>query len=678
MLRRLLILLLCLLPTAAAAQPGPLDPKDTWFPWFLPGGGGSNGKIIRSYHLDRSGLGSSNLCATSIGCPTLGVYFDDAVAATYVPEIGGAPLTLTVNGNPTRVPAGTWPAGFAAAPGYAWRMDGTGDYLSIADNPLFEVPDFSVFACMIPRGVATGDGYAGKSVFGQIGWIIYTPTEATRIQLGVSDDGSAGGGHFSALTKTSATAANRITCYTVSYDYIADGSSVGNIWVDELAVATSNTMDGPPFNGNGPLEINTYNAPGQEPPVDMLVWAYYPGVLTAADHLKLSRRYRGLYDGSGTQVVSVVNAAPPSLQVAAPADAVEPFLVDQPANTTQLGKTASCSGLYGPSAVSNLVQYGSVEAWAAGAPTGWTEGITSTGDCAQGLTRMAHGSSAARCTLADADDAVTLTSACLTVVGSTAYRLSAWARLVSGTGLLTVNVLEDDSADCGSITATTAVISAVVPGAAWLRQAGNITTGAGTIRVQVQVSLPAAAAQALDIDAIQLRAGIVPTDSYCDAPGAATGVCATSVTSHASALSANGSATIEGTWCTPWAGTDPAADATIWTSGNAAAANSLTMILESTTDEPAWYVYDSASATKYNEPNTANWAASTPYLIRNAWSGGGWLGLTWPSGTWYETAAGAGTGIRAAAQATTYICGSHAAGSDTWVTGETIYRGVLR
>jgi hypothetical protein len=453
-----------------------------------------------------------------------------------------------------------------------------------------------------------------------------------------------------------------------------DGAGNCYIYVDGLAVVTSAAMPDP-FVGNAALSIGADAEGAGDVPAELAPCAFYNGSISAATHARTAARWRGLYDGSGTQVVSVVNAAPPALQVAAPADAVEPFLVDQPANTTMLGKTASCSGIYGPSAVSNLVQYGSIES---AAMTGWTEAVTSTGDCTGSTTRAAHGSYSARCTLADADDAVTLTSACLTVTGNTAYRLSAWARLESGTGLLDLNVIEDDSADCATPTGTTAVVNDAVPTAAWLKQAGNITTAAGTIRVQVQVSLPAAAAQVLDVDAIQLRAGIVPMDSYCDAPGAATGVCATSVTSHASALSANGAATIEGTFCTPWAGTDLAAHAYPFVDGALASANSMMVSIKTSEDEPGFGVYDAASGVKLLAPNTANWAASTVYTIRAFFDGSGGMGITWPVGTWYTTTAGAGIGIRSAAQALTYLCGSHAAGFDSWLTRLTYFRSVMR
>lgn len=636
---------------------------------------GEQTKIIRSYHLDRSGLGSSNLCDTSIGCPTLGIYFDDSVAATYTPEIGAA-YVMTVNGNPTRVAAGTWPAGFSGSPGYAWRLDGTGDYLSLADDPAFEVPDFSVFVCFVPRaGLAVNDTLAAKArpATNERSWYVYH-SMATSVTLLISDDGTTGAGHYAAVAKATSIASGRLTCATASYDYVADGSSIGSVWVDELAVATSNVMDGPPFNGTADFTIGAKHGGGEDTLSDVLVAAYYPGVLTAADHLRLSRRYRGLYDGSGSQVVSVVNAAPPALQVAGPEDGVEPFIVEQPANTTMLGKTASCSGLYGPSAISNLVQYWSFETWAAGSPTGWTEVATSTGDAVQNTTTFAHGSSSVQLVNADADDEITIKGACMTVTGGASYNLSWVDKLLSGTGSLDVLIYEDDSADCGSPTGHTLI--GVVPILnRWSERVTPYTMQAGTIRAQLWFTAPAGAAQSTVVDRAHLKPGALAADAFCPSPAAATGVCATSVTSHASALPAN-PGTIELTACTPWAGAELPEGAYFWNDGiGTGGANRIGMAVSYVTDEMFWQVYDGAVAIKYIAPNTSNWEASTAYTVRAYWDGAGGLGITCPVGTWYTTTVGAGTGIRSAAQAVTYLCGSNSAGTDVWLTGVTYRRG---
>lgn len=552
---------------------------------------GEDSGLVRAYHFDRSGSGGSNLCDTSIGCPTVGIWFQAAVAATLTPDIGPA-YVLTVNGNPTRVAAPVWPAGLTT-PGYAWRFDGTGDYLSLADDPAFEVADFSVFVCTIPRaGLAANDAYMAKLSGVQASWRVYTATDANRVTLGVSDDGSLGAGHFSVVQKTSAMYPNRLSCFTVAYDYVNDGGSIGNVWVDELAVATSNTMDGPPFTGTADFTIGAQGGGTVDIPADFYVAAYYPGVLVAADHQRLNRRFRGLYDSSLSNVVAVVAATMPA-QLICPPGTCNPFLVDMPANQFGVGAVAAgMGGVTATAAITNICQQSSF----ATALTGWTETPTSTGDCANSVVQAAHGSTSARCTNADNDDAISMTGACLTVAGNTAYNLSAWAVLVSGTGLLDLTLVEDDSADCATPTTTTVVVNDAVPTATWARYDGAITTQAGTIRAQVRLTLPAAAAQVADLDAVMLVAGAAAPLGYCGADTDASAVCSAVIASTASPLKSAGSWTLQGKWTQVVDGSNATAKYLLHVPGTAGNNNRIT--ISHASDVLTCDVYDAAGAQK--------------------------------------------------------------------------------
>lgn len=640
---------------------------------LLVSSGTMAGNVVRSYHLDRSGLGSSDLCDTTAGCPTLGIWFDNAVAATYTAEVGGQ--VLTVNGNPTRVAAGTWPAGFSGSPGYSWRMDGTGDYLSLADasGAFSSQGAWSVSCAVIPRyGFASGDVLAAKwnTTEDKRSWRLYTG--GTSVVLDISSDGKAG--TITTLTKASALAVNRLSWITAS----CDGAGNCSVWVDGLSVATSAVM-GDPYEGNAAFTIGADAEAAGDGPVEFYRCVYQDAALTSADHLRAWRRFRGMFDSSAMNAFTWNAATAPDLQVALPADAVEPFIVGMPSNSGMLGKAGGCSGMYGSGAVTNLCQRSSFETWAGGAPTGWTEAVTSTGDCAQG-TRTVHGSSSARCTLADNDDAVTLTGACLTVVGATAYRLSGWARLESGTGLLDLVIIEDDSADCATPTTITSVVDDAVPTAAWAKYAGNITTQAGTIRAQVRVSVPAAAAQVLDVDGLLLMTGTYDRDSYCFADTDASCVATASIPGSPSAISANGAHTIEMTVCSPWAGPELTSSVLFMSDGNGGAANSVDIRINAVTDEPAIYHWDAAGDYRSCSPSTAtNWSAATEYKIRSYWNG---LGdppvMRWPGVTWSTASSGTGLAKRTAAQTTTYFASSHSSPANAWVKDIKILRGVVR
>jgi hypothetical protein len=242
-----------------------------------------------------------------------------------------------------------------------------------------------------------------------------------------------------------------------------------------------------------------------------------------------------------------------------------------------------------------------------------------------------------------------------------------------------VNILEDDSADCSSITTTTAVVDNAVPVADWARYSGAITLQAGTIRAQVQISLPAAAAQTTYIDAVTFRAGIA-TDAFCTADTYADASCSTmeqSVADNGSLISANGSSSIVGTFRSPWAGTDLAGPFYLFSDGNYTAANTMTALFATSTDEPAFYIYDATPAARNLSPNVLNWAANTDYTLKTRMDGLGAMGLWWNS-AWQTTTVGAGTGIRSASQALFYMCGRQAAGYDVWARSVEFYRRMVQ
>lgn len=666
MLRRLLIaFLLCALPLAASAQPA----AEPWFHAFMPQ---ASSGLVRSYHFDRSGSGSSNLCDTSVGCPTLGLWFGKEVAATYAADIGA--YTLTVNGNPTRVSGPTWPSGLVT-PGYNWRFDGTGDSLSVADagGAFASQTAWSVSCTIIPRaGFASGDVFAAKwnTTGNKRSWRLYTG--GTSVVLDISSDGAAG--TITTLTKAASIAANRLSHITAS----CDGAGNCSLWVDELAVATSAAM-GDPFEGDAAFSIGADAEGAGDVPADFFRCVYQDGQLVAADHQRANRRFRGLYDGSGNNPVTTTAATMPALPLAYPTSGVSPFLIDLPANSNAIGAVASGSGgLYGSSAIVNKCWRSSFETGAA--LTGWTiaDGGT-TGACAQATVAPVHGSATALCTTADADDAVTLTSGCATVVGGTAMWVAAWLKTAAGAGLVDVNILEDDSADCSSITTTTAVVDNAVPVADWARYSGAITLQAGTIRAQVQISLPAAAAQTTYIDAVTFRAGIA-TDAFCTADTDADASCSTmvqSVADNGSLISANGSSSIVGTFRSPWAGTDITANAYLLADGAVGAANSMVVYLPPANDEPLFGIYDATPAIRYVGPNVANWAAATDYTVKVQRDGLGSLGLWW-NAAWNKTTASAGTGIRSASRALFYMCGSQVAGFDVWLRSLETYRRMIQ
>ena len=490
--------------------------------------------IVDAWHLSNSGT------MDPMGA-TMGITFDRAVAATYAAEFGGQ--EFTVNGTPAaRITDGTWPAGLAGSQGNAWVFDGTDDYLSST----IAVPagDFSVAVVITPALADEG----GRRIIGSYpvnrAWSLYD--NGGRYYFELSDDGTTDGGHYTLVSgAVGSSSAGRRSVVVVTYDYVADGSSVANLYVDSLAVVTDSSANGPAYASGPNLDISDTNYKGTIHDV-----RYWDGVaLTAAQVAQLRNQWLGT-TSSGGNALTVSSASPPAVMVAPLT--IEPFLVDMPANTVTTGSpVASSGGLAASAGCSNLCQRGSFLT----ALTGWTETAGGTGDCAQSTTDYAHGTTSAVCSTADADDTIKLTSACLTVTGATAYYADLFAKLESGTGLMDLNIIEDDSADCGSPTTTTAVVDNAVPTSAWAHYGGTVTTQALTIRAQVQVSLPAAAAQAVDVDALRLFAGATDSLCYCYADTDATAVCTADIDSHRTKITA-GSWTVRGTWSSPIDGGD--------------------------------------------------------------------------------------------------------------------------
>jgi hypothetical protein len=641
-MNRLTIILLALL-LAAPAGAQLVEDEDLGRPNTAP----------RSIPLSTSGNVNATLAAYGV-TPTFCKEFSGAVGATHTGTCGGAPaLTMTVAGTPVLTAVGLWPAGLSETAGGAWTM--SGGQLSVADNAAFEpAGSFTVVCAFNPANISASVGnlighYAAAG--NQRSWMLYKQSATIGFDI------YANGSTASSNTIGSALSPGRPVFVTHTFTSVGVGNSTSTFYVDNLATDTSATLNGPAFNATATDEIGAYNAGTGLFEGRINFCAILPGVATEAQHDLAFAIWQGRASWGGN-VVSVASAAPPAIMMAPPGSGIYPFLVPQPAASSYIGSPATGSGgLYSASAISNLAQRSSLETWAAGAPTGWTEAVTSTGDCAADTTAPANLTTAARCTLADADDAVTLTGACLTVTAGHLCRLSGYAKTVSGTGLLDLNLLEDNDTDCSSITSTTAVVNDWVPGATYTRGDGTITLGAATTRAQIQVSLPAAAAQVLDIDAIQLRcqATTAPLaeDAYCGADTDATADCNTMVASTPSPITWLGKTSIQGTWRTPWAGTELASYPRL-ISTSTVSSNYFDILMSKDNDEPWASIGDSAGATRYTDINVLNWALNTDYPLKARYNNSGAIGLYW-NGSWNTTLGGVGTGIISTNQATLYI-----------------------
>ena len=158
------------------------------------------------------------------------------------------------------------------------------------------------------------------------------------------------------------------------------------------------------------------------------------------------------------------------------------------------------------------------------------------------------------------------------------------------------------------------------------------------------------------------------TDHHCGADTDETASCSAIVLPSASPLRNhfNGETQVEFTASTPWNGVDITAARTLVADG--LGANSFDVRIWETTDEPSTVVTDAASAAKYNNINVLNWAANTDYRVKARMDGrndgaGKNLWFRW-NDTWITATSGLGTGMRSAAQATTYWGSTASVGYD--------------
>jgi hypothetical protein len=461
--------------------------------------------------------------------------FDRAVAATYATEIGA--YSMSVVGTPVKKTDGTWPSGLAAAQGSSWRFADNEAYLEVADGSGgedFEAQDFSIQCVIIPGpAVANADALIGKrnTAGGQHSWYVYfSGTPVTAIALAVSDDGSSGAGHQTTLSKTTSLATGRVSVVTVTYNYVADGSSEARIYVDGLSTASSNVFDGPPFNSTSAFRIASWGGVGAASDYsgDLLRCAYWPAVLTEADHDLSYYWWHGLMSGA-MSTVTVTAAAPSSIQVAADDSGTEPYLVDNPINMTTIGSTqAGHGGVVSLDERTNLCQRSSFVTGL----TGWTEDNTvgdGTADWIANATTFAHGYGSAQCDLAGTTSTSTITGACLTVAAGTEYWLEDRMRRLSGGGVVKLKLIEYSDA-CTTVVATTEIYSGVLA-ASWARypalgsRDGLVTTDATTTNAQIQIEAVGGEAISFVADAVQLvtsNSGAVPPLGFCgcntDAP----------------------------------------------------------------------------------------------------------------------------------------------------------------
>lgn len=325
-----LLLLLIALPAAAQAPANVRAPVDDWWGWFVMEPEGH--RLVRAYHFDHSGTAFDEDV-------TLRVEFDRDVGATYAPEIGSGTFTVNTPGSITKVTDGTWPGGFDAAQGNAWRFGG--GYLSSSIAP--PAGSFSGHLIYVPRRVGTLEYILG-------GWIQTTPNRGWMTYI------SASGAVSFILSANGSSAQATITCAAAwatkgrpfwlgfQLDCSAGvGSCVARCRVDELSAVTSSGLS-PIYASAAGLSAGAGGAGANPMQGDLLYFEIADGAVWSADEFMRRRRARwGVLANDGLAGNSLdatdSTAGLPAVQIC-PAGTCEPHWQTSPRDTARVGSYA--------------------------------------------------------------------------------------------------------------------------------------------------------------------------------------------------------------------------------------------------------------------------------------------------------------------------------------------------
>ena len=637
------IILALLMATSAVAQQ--LDSS----PLLTDGQG-----LIRSYPLDHSGT------MDPMGA-RMWIDFEQSVGATVTSSDGG--YTFTVTGTPTKVTDGTWPNGLSGSQGHGWKFNAGPNIYRNDDDSFDPGAEFSILA--VADMYASPSGIASKWNSGGYGWMM--DFNGSNVRFRVSGDGTT----YTTLALPYATI-NRTSCIVATYN---TGNAV--LYVDSGS-ASSASFPLSAYNTSEPMKI------GYVPTVasgkgTIHHLAYFDRALTATEVQKLCAQWRGTISTSGN-LVTTTSTSPPAIPLVPPDSGTEPYLMDMPANTSQVGSPASGSGgLYGASAITNLIQRSSFETWASSDDaTGWDE-TTSAGDgtanISENTTHMAHGASSLQFELTGTTSYAFVRSACITSGVGSDLTMSAHCNCTSGTCSGKMIVVQYSTTDCtGSVVREVIDTASISSGWQYHTHTMDSSDWDGSTQSWVlKIKDEAGTANTLLIDAVQARSASYATDAYCGADTDASAVCTASVPSVTNPLSANGDYTVGTIMYSPWGGAGVSTRYFL-ALGTVGTANSTYIWNSAANTLPYLTCIDSAGVAT-SQSHGVTWTATTDHTLSMEHRSGGDISIEVDGTVTRKTATCTKT-----VALTPFWFGGYAIsqGADLWVRALKFYRRIIK
>lgn len=208
--------------------------------------------------------------------PTMWLDFDVDPSGATITDKSGA-YTLTKAGQPKRYTSTVY--------GDYHLFDGVSDYYTIPNTLATPTGSFSVSVVYTPTNI-TQTGYVFSKWLSAGNQRSFSLSQ-TSSSIAFTVDKTGAGGQTS-VTKSSALVAGKPVLITATYQYVADGSSVMNVYVDALTVATSPIAVGPVFASTAKWAVVANENPDNFLNGKLHYLAYYNGtVLSATDHSNL-------------------------------------------------------------------------------------------------------------------------------------------------------------------------------------------------------------------------------------------------------------------------------------------------------------------------------------------------------------------------------------------------------
>jgi hypothetical protein len=220
--------------------------------------------------------------ALLLGSETWYTTFEQDVASLGTVSLGGKTFTQAGDVKHVRMPDLK----------HYYDFDGTGDYLSIADNSFNPAGSFSVVMAITPSVLTAATTYYTASKLGAVGnrgWSLWA--YGTSVYIDISKDGTTQNN----ISKASALTVGKTSLITATYTYSGHPDLTDSrldIYVDDLVVASKTDCVGPVFSSTASFQIATVGGSNSLNGKLHFLSFHNGTVLTQAQHNELYARMK--------------------------------------------------------------------------------------------------------------------------------------------------------------------------------------------------------------------------------------------------------------------------------------------------------------------------------------------------------------------------------------------------